>query len=92
MKYRAILETAIGTINAVWNGGAYFDIFIGDDESPATTVNVWDYDSNEPWIDFTAKALALEVVRWFKESEPAQYIERVVCIEENELEQSEVCP
>jgi hypothetical protein len=37
----------------VWHGGAYIEIFIGDEESPIDAYNVWDYQTDKPTIEPT---------------------------------------
>lgn len=54
-----------------WHGGAYVDVFlatdiIGDnpDAAPVETINVWDYETDQPRIRRTGQALATAVEDW----------------------------
>ena len=89
MIYTATLETAAGTLRAVWKGGAYIDLFAGDDDVARDVINVWNYETDQPAIPRDAESMARHVRSWFWEIERGIEIERVTCSTTVELDPAE---
>jgi uncharacterized protein YneR len=53
-----------------YDGGAYIDIFSGDEDAPFHTLNVWDYSANQSTIDGIASFIA-ECEEWWSDDEDA---------------------
>lgn len=89
MIYTATLETAEGIVRAVWNGGTSVQLFAGDDDTARDSLDVWNYETNEPSIPKNAEALARHVRSWFWETERGIEIERITCSTILELDPAE---
>ena len=68
MFYIAHIYADSGNINAAWSGGPYIDIYMGDDDVPVETVNVWDYEKDRPFVRPNGKDLCLYLVRWLRDN------------------------
>ena len=89
MIYTATLETAAGIVRAVWNGGTSVQLFAGDDDTVRDSLEVWNYETDEPSIPKNAEALARHVRSWFWETERGIEIERITCSTILELDPTE---
>lgn len=67
MFYIAHIYAESGNINAVWSGGPYIDIYMGDEDVPRETINVWDYEKDKPFIKQSGKELCVYLVRWIRD-------------------------
>ena len=52
-----------------WEGGAYIDVYVGDEESPREAINVWDYENDIPTIERTPEALRAECDEWIEDQD-----------------------
>lgn len=89
MIYIATLETAAGTLRAVWSGGTYINLYEGDDDTVRDVINVWDFATDQPTIPINAEAMARHVRAWFWEMERGIEIERITCSTTIELDPTE---
>lgn len=64
MFYIGHIKAESGDIKVVWSGGPYIDIFVGDDDVPSDTINVWDYEKDRPFVKRTGTDLCHYASRW----------------------------
>jgi len=52
------------TITATWHGGTYVDLSMDGGATAYDVLNVWDYESGQAVIPFTADALAVALAEY----------------------------
>ena len=57
------------SFDATWEGGAYIDVRFGGTPTPTEVINVWDYETDKPYIPFTQNALHKALKRWVFEQD-----------------------
>lgn len=64
MLFIGHIKADSGDIKVVWSGGPYIDIYMGDDDVPCDTINVWDYVKDKPFVKRNGRDMCQYAERW----------------------------
>ena len=85
MTHRIILDTNIGTIRAVWDGGAKVSITQINHPEATLTLDLWDYENEKLLIEPNGRALARYVREFLWEMERGIEFTAIRVVESEEL-------